>query len=129
MTPVVLDASAVLALLLDEPGGGRVHAVLDAAVMSVVNLAEIVGHLARGGATETEIHDILDPISITSVDMDSELAYGVGLLLPQTKSAGLSLGDRACLALAKKLNVPAVTADRTWRAITGKIGVAVEIIR
>jgi PIN domain nuclease of toxin-antitoxin system len=129
MTLAVLDASALLALLLGEPGGDSVLAVLPEAALSVVNLAEVVGHYARNGAAESDIRLILDPLPIDLIRLDDGLAFVAGLLLPVTRSAGLSIGDRACLALALRLRVPALTADRSWEKIAGDVGVEIRLIR
>jgi PIN domain nuclease of toxin-antitoxin system len=129
MIAAVLDASALLALLLAEPGADRVGAALADTAMSTVNLAEVIGHFARNGAKEANIRLVLDPLPIERVAFDSELAYAAGLLLPATKSGGLSFGDRACLALARRLGVKALTADRTWPAMGKAAGVAIELIR
>jgi PIN domain nuclease of toxin-antitoxin system len=129
MTEFVLDASALLALLRAEPGGDRVGNALADSAITAVNFAEVVGHYARNGGQDAEIHAILDPLPISLVPFDDELAYHVGLLLPMTRPAGLSLGDRACLALARRLDVPALTADRAWQAIAAQLGVRVELIR
>ena len=129
MTVAVLDASAVLALLLREPGGDRVNAMLADAAMTTVNQAEVIGHLARNGMAEAKARQALQLLSFERIPFDEDLAYATGLLLPLTRSAGLSLGDRACLALAKRLGVPAVTADRPWRDIAGVVGVTVDLIR
>jgi len=129
VTEFVLDASALLALLLGKPGGVRVgHALTDSA-MTTVNFAEVVGHYTRNGGRDAEIRAVLDPLPISLVPFDHELAYQVGILLAVTRAAGLSLGDRACLALARRLDVPALTADRTWQAIAAQAGVRVELIR
>jgi ribonuclease VapC len=125
----VLDASALLALLLGEPGSVRVgHALTDSA-MTTVNFAEVVGHYARNGGLDAEIRAVLDPLPISIVPLDQELAYQAGILLPLTRAAGLPLGDRACLALARRLDVPALTTDCAWQAIASQIGVRVELIR
>ena len=128
MTEFVLDASALLALLRAEPGGVRVGNALADSAMTTVNFAEVVGHYARNGGQDAGIRAILDPLPISLVPFDDELAYQVGLLLPTTRSAGLSLGDRACLALARRLDVPALTADRAWQGIAAQAGVRVEMI-
>ena len=101
-----------MALLLDEPGASVVQPLLAEAAMSTVNLAEAVGHFARHGAAPRRIAEDLDPLPIKYFPPDSALAYQIGLLLPATRLAGLLLGDRACLALARSLGVPALTADR-----------------
>ena len=129
MTHAVLDASALLALLLDEPGAGRVTALLDDAAISAVNLSEVVGQYARRGIAVSEIRRMLSLFSIQVIPFDDALAFDAGLLVPKTKSAGLSLGDRACLALALQLGATALTADRSWSRISRAIGVEIELIR
>jgi ribonuclease VapC len=125
----VLDASALLALLLGEPGGEKVRAVLADAAISTVNLAEVVAHYARNGASEAEIREVLDPLPFDRIDFDADLALACGLMLPATRAAGLSLGDRACLALARRLDVAAITADRSWSTVSAAVGVAVDPLR
>ncbi len=125
----MLDASALLALLLDEPGAGRVTALLDDAAISAVNLSEVVGQYARRGIAVSEIRRMLSLFSIQVIPFDDALAFDAGLLVPKTKSAGLSLGDRACLALALQLGATALTADRSWSRISRAIGVEIELIR
>ena len=129
MTVAVLDASAILALLQTEPGHERVRAVLADAAASTVNLGEVVGYLARHGAAAEAVRRVLDPLPFERVPFGEELAYGAGLLLPVTRSAGLSLGDRACLALARQLGVKCLTADRSWLSIAEATGVEIELIR
>jgi PIN domain nuclease of toxin-antitoxin system len=129
MSVAVLDASAVLALLLDEPGADRVRAVFADSAITTVNFAEVVGHFARNGVAEPDIRRVLEPLPIERIAFDEELAYGAGLLLPATKAAGLSFGDRACLALARRLKTKALTSDRTWRKIARAAEVAIEVIR
>jgi len=125
----VLDASALLALLLDEPGGEKVRALLPDASISTVNLAEVVAHYARNGASKAEIGEVLGPLPIDRIDFDADLAVACGLMLPATRAAGLSLGDRACVALAKRLGVSAITADRSWSTVSEAVGVEVELVR
>jgi PIN domain nuclease of toxin-antitoxin system len=129
VTRAVLDASALLALLLDEPGASSVTAVLDEAAISAVNLAEVVGQYARRGIPVSEIRTMLSLFSIQIVPFDDALAFDAGLLVPKTRSAGLSLGDRACLALARQLGSTALTADRSWSRIARAVGVEIELIR
>ena len=129
MTEVVLDASALLALLLGEPGAERVQAVLASAAMSVVNLCEVIGHYARNGATEAQIRRVLQPLPLTVLVFEPEQAYACGVLLASTPRSGLSLGDRACLSLARQLGVKALTADRAWSRIAHICGVEIELIR
>ena len=129
MTAAVLDASALLALLLDEPGAKAVQAVLADSAISAVNLGEVVGHFARNGVAEADIRAVLDPLPVAVHPFDTEQGYGVGLLLPRTRSAGLSLGDRVCLALAHHLGVPVLTADRVWQGFAETVGVEITVIR
>jgi ribonuclease VapC len=125
----VLDASALLAGLLREPGAARVASALDAAVMSAVNVAEVAAALARNGAAEGEVRAALRAVAVTTVAADEELAIDAGLLRALTDRAGLSLGDRFCLALARRLGAPALTADRKWQEVAASVGVEVELIR
>ena len=127
MAEVVLDASAFLALLKGETGWDRVAAVLPGSVMCSVNAAEVYARLADWSYTRTEhakCHSILDD---RMIPFDTDLALRSGALRSATAAKGLSLGDRACLALAQRLGLPAITADRAWSEI--KVGVAVEVIR
>ena len=107
----------------------RVGHALTVSARVAVNLAEVVGHYARNGGRDAEIRAVLDPLPVAVVPLDHELAYQAGMLLPMTRSAGLPLGDRACLALARRLDVPALTADRSWQAIAAQVGVRVELVR
>ena len=129
MTSTVLDASALLALLRAEPGAERVRAVLADSAMSAANLAEVVSYLARNGADEAGVRQVLVPLPIAWISFDDALAYDAGMLVAATKSAGLSFGDRAYLALARHLHLPAMTADRAWFSITSAVGVTVDLIR
>ena len=129
MSVFVLDASALLALLLDEPGAGRVKAVLDGALIGAVNWAEVVSHYAKLGAARADIEAMLRPLPIHVVPADAELSVSAGMLRPITLHLGLSLGDRYCLALAKREAATALTAERRWRDIAAVAAVQVEIIR
>jgi ribonuclease VapC len=124
----VLDASALLALLNGESGSEQVAGVIvDGAAISAVNLAEVVTKLSEIGMPEVLIHEVLDSLGLEIVDFDFEQAYQVGLLRPLTRHVGLSLGDRACLALAKQLGLPALTTDRIWERLA--VDVTVQVIR
>ena len=125
---VVLDASALLALLWREPGADRVWSVINDSAISTVNFSEVIAKFAGNRSDESEIRAMLD-LPMQRVDFDEELAYAAGLLLPLTRGAGLSLADRACLALAAKLGVKVLTADRPWSKIADAVGVEVELIR
>jgi PIN domain nuclease of toxin-antitoxin system len=129
VTAVVLDASAVIALLRNEPGWERVEAVLANAAISTVNVAEVVGYLARSGAVENDLRALLYLFSVHIAPFDEALAYDAGRLVQLTRAAGLSLGDRACLALAQRLDTKAMTADQPWSRIASTVGVEIEVIR
>src|SRR5205809_1933863 len=115
MSSCVLDASALIALFYQEPGNDKVaEAIEDGAVLSTVNLSEVASKLNELGTPEALIKTAINVLELTTVDFNAELAYKVGLLRPITKNAGLSLGYRACLALAQYLNLPVLTMDRVW---------------
>ena len=127
MSDIVLDASALLALLNAEPGGDVVAAELPNAVISAVNLSEVVAKLAEKGMPEVAIRSALAPLALDVRSFDADSAWAAGMLRVEARSRGLSLGDRACLALGKMLEVPVLTADRSWKAL--KAGVAVRVVR
>lgn len=127
MNETVLDATAVLALLNDERGADRVASLLQTAVISTVNLAEVVSKLAEAGMPEPIIRTVINELGLKTVPFDETLAFLAGLLRPATNEYGLSLGDRACLALGQHLRKPVLTADRMWRSL--KLDVAVRLIR
>ena len=114
MARAVLDASAILAVLNGEPGSESVTAMLSDALISTVNYAEVVAKLVDRGSTFSQALAALRSIALTAVDFDISLAQRSGALRAETAKHGLSLGDRACLALAKREGVPAMTADRSW---------------
>ncbi|RYB01659.1 type II toxin-antitoxin system VapC family toxin [Lichenibacterium ramalinae] len=129
MSRCVLDASALLALLLGEPGADKVKAAFDGSLMSVVNMAEVVSHYAKLGAVRHDIEALLRPLPIRLIPLDAALSYDAGMLRPITLQGGLSLGDRCCLALAKREGLPALTAERRWPLIAEAAGATVELIR
>lgn len=127
MTAVVLDASAVLAVVHNERGSDIVVASLPDALLSAVNFAETVSKLVeRNVAAEFAVVAVLR-LGLTIVDFDSGLAAKAGGLRLQTKHLGLSLADRACLALAAREGVPALTGNQKWARLD--IGVDVRLFR
>jgi ribonuclease VapC len=122
---VVLDASAVLALLQEEPGADEVEGLLDGASMSCVNLSEVIQKAERHGVQTEGIEYDLEALGIEFRDFDLAMARPTAELWSAGKD--LSLGDRACLALAKVTDATAITADGRW-AIDG-LGVDVRMIR
>lgn len=129
MSEVVIDASALLALLKGEPGGARVAGVLASARIGVFNYAEVVSHFIRLGMPTQGIDAMLDPLPLTIEPADKALARVAGGLRAITAEAGLSLGDRFCLALALRNGLPAWTADAAWKDIADAVGVEVVTIR
>jgi ribonuclease VapC len=124
----VLDSSALIALLGLEPGHERVAGLLDRSIVSAVNLAEIVNKLAQETPSAPAVRELLAHMQLTVVDWSEDLAYQSAEFSPFNKSDGLSLGDRACLTLAKQLHATAVTSDRTWRRVPA-LGVPIMIFR
>ena len=127
MSSAVLDASALLAYLRDEPGADAVaDAVAGGASISTVNLGEVFSRVADRGASPADVaremtdRGLLDG-AITVEEFTSADAVEVGRLRPLTRQHGLSLGDRACLALAQRLALPAVTADTAWSKLDLKL--------
>ena len=123
----VLDASALLALLNAEPGAEFVAERLDQSEVSVVNLTEIGTRLIDAGATLADYRRAISLLDLVEVPFDRELADLAAEIRGSTRAAGLSLGDRACLALAIRSGATALTADRAWLSI--KAGCVVEMIR
>ena len=124
---VALDASAVLAVMKDEPGAERVANRLSGAHLCVVNFSEIVAKLAELKVETDGLTGDLTALGVTLTPLDPDRAMVMGRLRPKTRGHGLSLGDRACLALALSSGVPALTADRAWAELD--IGVEIEVIR
>ena len=127
MSKVVLDASALLALLNDEKGADLVRDLLPDASISSVNLAEVVTRLSLLGMPGEQIREILTLLGLDVKPFDEELAFHTGLLATQTHSSGLSLGDLACLALARAMEETAVTADRAWNDLD--LGIKIKLLR
>ena len=126
MSDWVLDASAVLALLNAESGAEAVQALLPASISSV-NLTEVVSRLVSYGMPENEVRGALSLLALEIVPFDENQAYLAGLMVSLTRSHELSLGDRACLALAQRQGATAVTADQTWIGLG--IGAKIQMIR
>ncbi len=128
MNKVVLDSSALLALLNREPGAEKLPAeLLSIAACSTVNLAEVHSKLVSRGMSESDAWDAaLYPVS-NFMEFTVRHAQLAGNLIKQTHVFGLSLGDRACLALGMDLGVPVYTADRSWKKL--HLPVRINIIR
>ncbi|GAA6616221.1 type II toxin-antitoxin system VapC family toxin [Scytonema sp. NUACC26] len=127
MSNYVLDASAILALLNNELGSERVISVLTEAAISSVNLSEVIARFAESGMSETEIREVISSLGLEIIYFDTEMAYRAGILRPLTRQSGLSLGDRACLALGQFLGLPILTTDRAWADL--ELGINIQVIR
>lgn len=123
----ILDASGVLAYLRREPGHERVRAALRrGAIISTVNLAEVYAKVAERGLSTREVGARLRALGLEALAFQEDDAVESAALYPEGRALGLSLGDRACLALGRRLNLPVLTADRAWK---GMPGVKVELLR
>jgi len=124
---IALDASALLAFLFAEKGHERVAKHLNDSCLSAVNLAEVASRFARDGHDPRELCRRIADSSIEIVPFLTGDAAIAAALVPITQEYGLSLGDRACLALAMVRQIPALTADRAWASLN--LPVAVQLIR
>jgi PIN domain nuclease of toxin-antitoxin system len=127
MTDVVLDASAILAVLNGEPGAETISPLLTHGLVSSVNYAETLAKLAEQGSSDENARQAILDLGVDVVDFDRSLADRSGELRPLTRHRGLSLGDRACIALGEREGVPIVTADRTWRDVLP--GLDIRVVR
>jgi PIN domain nuclease of toxin-antitoxin system len=124
MSDVILDASAILALLNEEAGADLVQEHLPNGKISAVNLAEVITRLNLIGMPTDQILETLSLLSLDVVPFDEDQALQAGILARETKSLGLSLGDRACLALGIMTGCAVLTADKAW----GEVEVGVEVV-
>jgi ribonuclease VapC len=123
----VLDASAVLAVFRNERGGGTVVEISRGAILSAVNLAEVLARLVEEGASTEQIVDDIARLEIAIRPFDAATAAEAARLRPLTKHRGLSLADRACLGLGYLQSLPVYTADRLWADLD--LGIDVRLIR
>ena len=128
MTSAVLDASAVLALVRDEPGGDKVALHVGRGAISAVSLQEVVKELLLSGLPEPVIRDLVGELRLDVRPHDADAAYAAAALHEQTKEFGRGLSGRSCMALAISLGVPALTADQDWRKVKVK-GLKLEQVR
>ncbi|AFZ56841.1 type II toxin-antitoxin system VapC family toxin [Anabaena cylindrica FACHB-243] len=133
MNKSVLDASAFLAYLRDEPGAEIVeNALINGCYISIINWVEVLSKIVDLGESPDEIikrlrDEGLLENSLEIIACNEEDAIIIAKFRPLTKSAGLSLGDRACLALGKRLNLPVLTADKVWCSLS--LGITINLIR
>ncbi len=122
-----MDSSAVVAAILEEPGGDEMARRDGPFLLSAVNLCEVLERLAADGDTTARTLAMLDALGLMLVDFTPDLAAIAARLKAPTRSVGLSLGDRACLALALREQAPVLTGDRAWSKVD--VGVEVVLIR
>ncbi len=117
MNKYVLDASAVLALIFLETGWQKVDNLLERSSISTINVAEALTKLVQDDISVEKASEQLFRLNMRIVDYDIKQAITTAELRPLTKHLGLSLGDRACLALAIQEKATAVTADKNWATL------------
>ncbi len=126
----VVDASVVIAKMFREPGGDALKAAIaDGSVMSDINRAEVINRLMRDGADPLTALASAEAVDLEAIPFSSELLPAMTAIFPHARRANLSLADCACLATARHLRLPALTADRTWAEIAGEVGVEVVCVR
>lgn len=124
---LVVDASAVIALLVGEPFTRFDPERIARASISAVNLTEVLTRLHEIGMPEAEAAEAAARLNLQLVSFDESQAHTAARLRRSTRQAGLSLGDRACLALGQSLGCSVVTADRVWARL--RIGIEIILIR
>ncbi len=126
---VVIDASALLALIKEEVGWEAVDAVAGEALIASVNLGEAAQHEFKAGRTREEFGAMVAALELPVIAVDADLAIDAAEFREVGRSKGLSQADCICLALARRLGVVALTADRQWLDVAEAIGVEVQVIR
>jgi len=127
MQRFVLDSSTLIAYLEGEPGAQVAARLAPNGLISTVNLAEVYSRAADRGEGPGMIGHALEYLTLEVVIFDSAQSLAAGLLRPLTRHLGLSLGDRACLALAQAQGLPVLTADRAWAGLD--LGIEVQLLR
>jgi ribonuclease VapC len=126
---IVLDASAAIALFRRELGWEIIEDSATDAIMSAVNLGEVIQRQLRLNVSRVETERLIAELGVLIVDVDGDLAMDAAELRHQIPKAGLSQADCICLALAKRMGVVAVTTDRDWAEIADMVGVEVRVAR
>lgn len=130
MSDPVLDASAVLALILKEPGAAEVGILPPNALLCAVNHAEVVSKLCERGLPDEKAVEVVHDLRMDVIPFDEDLATATAWLRSRTGRFGLSLGDRACLALGARRGAVVVTAERRWDAeVEAAAGVTIRRVR
>lgn len=129
MSAIVIDASAILAAILGEAGGDTVFDKLEDATVSTVNVAEVYTYAAINDLPSDAIDAFFADTGIEIAPFDQQQAVTAGQLASIMRKAGLSLGDRSCLALAKLRGLEVLTADRAWEQIADAAGLTITLLR
>lgn len=129
MPSCVIDTSAVFVDLNEETGAAEARRWLRDAAICAINLQEVVSKSVDKGVPVEAIPRLIEALRLDIRALDTELAIEAGLMRGATAHLGLSHGDRGCLALARKLGLPAVTADRAWKDAETELGVEVVLVR
>jgi len=124
---VVLDSSAILAVVFGEDGGETVAPRIAGANVCAVNVAEAASRMIDKGYSQDDTETILSGMGMVVAPFGEADAFSTGFLRDTTRAAGLSLGDRACVALASRRKARVLTADRAWARVD--LGVEIEVIR
>jgi PIN domain nuclease of toxin-antitoxin system len=125
----VLDTSVIMAWINEEPGHEEAERYLSDAACSANTIVEVASLLAEKGADASTILENFIDFDFEVHPVGFEEAVEIGQLRLATRAAGLSLGDRSCLALAARLGLPAITADRAWAGVAPALDVEVRLIR
>lgn len=129
MSTVVIDASALVALIRGEPGSEMVQKDVRTATISTVNLGETAQRQFKTGTSRAEFESVIESLELDIIPVDAELAIDAAEIREIGRKVGLSQADCICLALAKRMGTVAMTADRAWREVGESVGVEVRVIR
>ncbi len=129
MSTVVLDASALVALLRGESGAPIVAENVRGAAVSAVNFGEAAQRQYKAGTSRQEFEDVIAPLNLNIVSVDRAMALDAADIREIARAKGLSQADCLCLALSKRMGVVAMTADQKWLEIAGAVGVEVRVVR
>jgi PIN domain nuclease of toxin-antitoxin system len=129
MALTVLDASVIIAAVVGEPGGDAVFDMIDSAVVSAVNVAEVYTYAAINDLPTAAFDAFFAETGIEIASFEHAQAVATGRLAAITRKAGLSLGDRSCIALAQSREADVLTADRPWQQVAADVGVSIALLR
>lgn len=127
MSSVVLDASALIAVLRREPGAERLATLIENSAISAVNYSEVIKKTVERGGSRLRVEVLVNELAIDVLPFDRAQGSAAALFYPASKHLGLSFADRACLALAQSLGSPVATAEQKWAKLS--VGVEVMLIR